>query len=125
MKEEVTLEARKGGSGPATADIDRFSGGQRLMKALPIALGGLLLGAGSIVIPGVHLISTWAIPLLGFGIAWYYYSRVGAVGSVEGSCPACGEGMVAEGGPWEDPMWVRCPKCNEPLQVKLSTPMGG
>ncbi len=124
MNEEVILRARSGEHGPARAAVRRFNGGQRIGKAVPFAAGGVLLGAGSVVIPGVHLISTWALPLLGFGLAWYMYSRVGAVDAVEGDCPACGEAMRAEGGPWEEPMWVRCGRCNVPLQVELQRPMG-
>lgn len=123
MKEDITLEDRDGNSSPGKAVVHRYSTGQRLGKSVPIAVGGVLLGAASIVIPGVHLISTWAIPLLSFGIAWYFFSRIGAVEAVEGTCPACGASMGSDGGPWEDPMWVRCDQCNKPLQVKLSTPM--
>lgn len=124
MKEDVTLKSRDGNTSPGTAEVARYSSGQRLGKALPIAIGGTLLGAATIVIPGVHLISTWAIPLLAIGIAWYFFSKLGAVDGVQGACPACGEAMNAEGGPWEDPMWVRCNHCNQPIEVKLATPMG-
>ena len=124
MKEDITLEDREGQSAGATALVDRYSSGARLGKGVGIAVGGLVLGAATIVIPGVHLISTWAIPLLAFGIAWYFYNKLGAVTEVQGTCPSCGASMQSEGGAWEDPMWVRCSGCNTPLQVKLSAPMG-
>ncbi|MCB9675951.1 MAG: hypothetical protein H6737_12585 [Alphaproteobacteria bacterium] len=121
--ESVSLKAREGGTGQGEADVVRFSNGQRLSKAVPIAIGGFVLGAASIVIPGVHLISTWAIPLLSLGIAWYFFGKRGSVRRVTGTCPACGEAMDAEGGDWEDPMYVRCDKCEKPIQVLLASPM--
>jgi hypothetical protein len=123
MKEDITLKSRGGATTDASAEVQRFSSAQRLSKALPVAVGGTVLGLCTIVIPGVHLISVWLIPLLSLGIAWYFYSRIGAVDSVTGPCPDCEAEMTAEGGPWEEPMWLRCSACNKPLEVRLSTPM--
>jgi hypothetical protein len=124
VKEEVTLAARDGATTAGTAVVERFASGQRMTKAVAIGVGGTILGLCTIVIPGVHFISTWAIPLLSIGIAFYFYNKLGSIGAVAGECPACGAPVAAEGGPWEDPMWVRCSACNAPVEVRLSTPMG-
>ena len=123
MKESVQLAARGGGETVGNTEVTRFSSGRRMGQAAGIAVGGILLGAATIVIPGVHLISTWAIPLLSFGIAAYLFSRRGVIGAVTGECPSCHQQMNSPGGAWEDPMWVRCNQCEAPVEVKLSTPM--
>lgn len=124
MREEVTLATRDGKTGVGVTDVQRFSAGQRMSKAVPIAVGGTILGLCTIVIPGVHFISTWLIPLLSIGTAFYFYSKLGAIGAVTGTCPSCDKDLAAEGGAWEEPMWVRCSACNTPVEVKLQTPMG-
>ncbi|MEZ4316002.1 MAG: hypothetical protein R3F61_00790 [Myxococcota bacterium] len=123
MGETVTLKARDGAVVEGQAEVSRFSNGQRLSKALPVGIGGTLLGLGTIVIPGLHLVSTWAIPLLSWGIAWYFFNKRGSLGTVSAMCPSCGKPMQAEGGAWEDPMYVRCDKCMTPFEVAVATPV--
>jgi hypothetical protein len=119
----VSLEARDGSVVEGTADVVRYTDGQRLARALPIGVGGTILGLCTIVIPGLHFVSTWLIPLLSIGTAVYFYNRKGLLGDTHATCPSCGAEMVAEGGPWEDPMYVRCNHCSTPLEVKLAKPL--
>lgn len=124
MREPVTVEDRHHEQAEGTAEVVRFNTAQRLTRAVPVAVIGTIVGLGTIVIPGLHLVSTWAIPLLSIGIAAYLYQRRGTVDRVQGSCPSCSAALDADGGAWEDPMWVRCKSCEAPLQVVLKTPMG-
>jgi len=123
LSEVVSLKGRDGAKGEGQAEVVRYSSAQRLSKALAIGVGGTLLGVSTIVIPGVHLISTWAIPLLSIGIAWYFYGRRGLLGAVSATCPSCGEQLNGEGGAWEDPMYVRCSACSRPFEVTVSPPV--
>lgn len=123
MQENVTVEDREKSRSEGTAEVTRFSGSQRLMKAVGVGVGGTILGLCTIIIPGLHFVTTWLLPLLSIGIAIYLYGRKGAVAAVKTTCPACGDPIEAEGGAWEEPMWVRCPKCQAPLQVILANPM--
>ncbi len=121
--EPVSLKARDGTVVEGTAEVTRYTDGQRLSRALPVGIGGTILGLCTIVIPGLHFVSTWLVPLLSIGTAMYLYNRKGLLGVTRATCPSCGEQMQAEGGPWEDPMYVRCNHCNTPMEVTLARPL--
>lgn len=123
MGETLTLAGRDGSRFEGEAEVTRYTGGQRLSKALPVGVGGTILGLCTIVIPGLHFVSTWLIPLLSIGTAYYLYNRRGALGEVRATCSKCGGQMMAEGGAWEDPMYVRCNHCQTPFEVTLATPI--
>ena len=119
--ETVELRQRTGDPVQGTAEVTRRSAAVRATLALGIAVGGTLLGVATIVIPGVHLISTWLFPLLAVGIA-VYVSRIHArVGPVSGSCPACAEelSIPAPGSIADEAVWVRCAHCQHPLELRL------
>lgn len=117
--ETVELRDRSGAAVEAQADLRRYSDAARMARGLPIAVGGVVLGACSILIPAVHLISTWLLPLLGGFIGWYVYRIRLVVGAVRGTCPKCGEAFEAEGGTWDEreALWLRCNHCAHPLQL--------
>ena len=123
MRENVSLSGRGGGAARGTAAVLRYTDADRLRRAVPIGVGGTLLGLCTIVIPGVHLISTWLIPLISLYVASYFYNRQGAIDDVQFTCPECDAASQSEGGAWEDPMWVRCSACSKPIRVTLDTPM--
>jgi hypothetical protein len=120
MPERITLTPRQGQPVAAEADVRRPSESGRVAKAAAWGLGGLVLGGLSIFIPIAHFVTTWAIPLAGFGMAWWTMSVRAYVERVRGECPSCGKAFDVEGGPMDDPMWVRCPHCKLPLQLTLS-----
>ncbi|HHO50636.1 MAG TPA: hypothetical protein ENK18_07115 [Deltaproteobacteria bacterium] len=120
--EQVTLRQRKGEPVEATAEVVRYGSGERTTRAGSIAGAGVVLGGLSILIPGVHLISTWLLPLLGLGIASYYYRIRAKVGRITGTCPSCGEAMSISdvGTVTDEAVWVRCDKCSHPLELVLA-----
>lgn len=118
--EQVRLHTRDDRVVDGTAEVIRRSTAERAGRAGGIALAGVALGAVSIAIPVVHLISTWLIPLIGFVLAYFVYRTAVVVPEVRCTCPDCGAETVMAGGAWEDPMWVRCTSCTLPLSVELS-----
>lgn len=113
-------------SGSATAvagsaEVTRYSSARRLGRAGAVALGGVVLGGLSILIPGLHLISTWLLPLLGIGVAGWLLSVHARVGLVEGTCPSCGQAMRIEGTGHvgSEAVWVRCNHCQHPLELVI------
>lgn len=121
MSEPIALRARSGARTEGTAVITRWSGPRRGARAISIAVAGLLIGMATVIIPAVHLVSTWLIPLLSLGIAWYVVQIRSRVDRVEGVCPSCGASISA--GPFgaatdDEPLWVRCPSCTIPLEVQ-------
>ena len=117
MNETVHLGTRDGRRVAAEANITRYNEGQRLARALPVAIGGISLGAVSILVPAVHLISTWLLPLLGIFIASYIYKTTMVVGRVATSCPDCSAEVAIDkaGSVDDEPLWLRCPSCKLPL----------
>lgn len=120
--EQVTLKQRQGDPVEAMAEVVRYGPGDRTTRAGTIAGAGVVLGGLSILVPGVHLISTWLLPLLGLGIAAYYYRIRAKVDRITGTCPNCGEAMsIGEVGTVTDEaVWVRCDKCSHPLELVLA-----
>ena len=92
----------------------------RALRAGGLFVGGVLLGAAFIPVPGIHLIAPWLIPLLALFIALYVNRIVAMVGTVEGTCPSCDAAMSIDGGPVSDEaLWLRCPSCRTPLEFLL------
>lgn len=119
--ESISLRARDGSTSQGSAQITRWSTATRAGRAVAIACCGILCGAASIIIPAVHLVSVWLIPLLSLGIAAYVLQVRSRIERVEGSCPKCGAAVAA--GPFgaatdDEPLWLRCPSCVAPLEVK-------
>ena len=117
MAEEAVLRLRDGTEGTCQAEVTRYSSAGAAMRAAPIAIGGIVLGAASIVIPGVHLISTWLLPLIGVGVAFFVFRVRTVVGRVDATCPSCSKPFSVEkaGTIDDDALWIRCPHCNSPL----------
>lgn len=117
--EPFELKTRRGVASVATAEVLRISHTTRFARAAAICVTGILIGAGTIIIPLVHFVGPWAIPLLSFALAAYVLTLRGRVLSVEGPCPACGKtaSFGDQGTLSNDPIWVLCPHCKEPLQV--------
>ena len=112
----IQLRPRDGEAVAATAEVVRYGPGDRTSRAGLIAGCGIALGAMSIVVPGVHLISTWLLPLLGLGIAAYVYRIEAKVGPIAGPCPSCGATMNIEapGSVADEAVWVRCDQLSPP-----------
>ena len=120
--ETVTLAQREGEPVSGTAEVTRYSAAARAARAWGLAIAGIVIGAASIVVPGVHLISTWLIPLLAIGLALYVRRIRARVGLINATCPSCGEPMSIEspGAVADEAVWVRCDKCTHPLELRLN-----
>lgn len=116
--ETAILKNRKGVEVEVQAEVKRYTASSRSLVAGGLVLTTTTLGLGTIVIPGLHFVGPWLIPLLGMAVAWYLYNRVMVVGNVTGDCPDCDKPMtITEGGSvGNDPMWLRCPHCHTPLE---------
>ncbi len=97
----------------------RLSSLSRALRAGAFLLGGLLGGALSLPIPLAHLVLPWLLPIVGAVGAVLAFQGRGRVTEVVGTCVDCGAPFTADGGPLEEPLWIRCPACNVPLRVQL------
>lgn len=117
--ESILLHTRDKRTFEGEAEVKRLGTGARVLRAGAILVGGLVLGVGSVVIPVVHLISTWLLPILGLIGAVVAFRVTIKVPEIRMTCPECAKAGQVVGGAWEDPLWVRCPHCQLPLRVEL------
>jgi hypothetical protein len=115
----VELRRRNGDSSRGQATMSRQSEAVKLTKAIGLIVGSVICGALSIFIPIAHFVLPWAIPLVGFGLAFYLIGSKGSLSDVRIVCPACHEPGTVPGGEVEDPMWRKCPACGEPFTVNV------
>ncbi len=122
--EPFTLRTRRGASSEATAEVDRTPAATRWARAAGVAVVGTLVGLATIVVPTVHLVSVWAVPLLSWGVAAYTLTLRGKLRSVRGPCPACAVEIELgqQGELTDEVIWALCPKCNEPLKISAGGP---
>jgi hypothetical protein len=121
--EAGTLVARGGARSPAIVSVWRYSLARRLVPSVTIAVVGTAAGIVTVVVPIMHFMTLWLVPLLSIGTAIWLYRCKARVRLVTALCPVCSGQVAAGGGDWEEPMWVRCRACNAPLELRLERPV--
>lgn len=118
-REAVVIEDASGSKATGEAvDAAHYSDVARITIGTLFIVGGLLGGAMFIVVPIVHLITTWALPLGGVLLGLRAYKRRVVLYQVQGVCPTCHEPVEFNGGSIDDPSWQMCPKCKAVLKVR-------
>lgn len=118
-QEPVVFESDASGSRPGQAsDIARYSDALRITIGTLWIVGGLVGGTVCIVVPVVHLFTTWALPLGGILMGLRAFKRRVVIYQPAGVCPACGEPIELVGGSIDDASWQVCPKCKAELRVR-------
>ena len=126
VQESATLRLRDGRTAVASVAVERRSAGVRAVRAGWMAGAGLVLGVASVVVPILHLVSTWALPLAGAIGAWFAWNSATFIGAVRAACPACAaDAEIAPNGALDSPHWLRCPHCQAPLELSLESQRGG
>ena len=116
-EEPVVFETADGASGPAVAEIVRYGRGARISKAILYIVAGLVGGAACIIVPVVHLLTTWGLPLVGILMGVRALRTHERIVTVAGPCPGCGEPVELPGGSMTD---VRiCSACKASLTINL------
>ena len=118
MKElALVLQAETGAQTEGTATIEHFSTPLRWVRATIFLVGGVGLAAALIVVPILHLITTWALPLAGL-IACVSVLRTRArLADIQGRCPGCEASFSHNGGRAVFPMRIDCPNCRRPISI--------
>ena len=119
-QEQIRLRPRKGEETVGQADITTLSAGSRGLKVGLWLLFGVA-GLGTIVIPGMHFVTPWLIPLISLGMAWNAWNKTHILHKVSGECPLCGETGTWTDVVWDTQLWERCPHCNEPIEIILAS----
>jgi hypothetical protein len=113
----LTIRSSNGKRGDGAADLHEIPDGERVGKTVGFVVAGCALGAALIVVPIVHLLTTWALPLAGAMLgrnAWMTRARLGAV---EGHCPSCEAPLSLEGSGANFPMRETCGGCGCALEL--------
>lgn len=118
-EEPVTLKTAEGATGVAAAQVERYTPGARRGKAALFIVGGILGGAACIIIPVLHLITTWGLPVLGIVLGLRALRTEFRVYSVSGRCPACDEVVEIVGLSPDHPR--PCPRCRTELSVRVES----
>ena len=121
MEREIILKGTDGVSISVIADVLQFSPLERTLRCGALILASFVFGAGSIFVPLWHFIGTWAFPLMGVLVGRMLYQVRGKIGTVRGVCAACNNEMslCKVGAIDNEPLWIRCPSCAQPWEVKV------
>ena len=98
----------------------RHSKAGRLVRAALFIIGGLFGGIVCIVIPLVHLVTTWGFPLLGIYLGLRETRRETAVYGLDGICPNSNEKIELAGSWLNEPTWQSCPNCHVKLSIRAT-----
>ncbi len=118
-EEPIRFEDQQNQFTLGTAEVVRYSTLARTTTATLYIVGGVLGGTVCILIPLVHLITTWALPLLGIFMGVRALRRHVVLYQPQGQCPHCGKPMQLPGGSIDDADWQHCPHCQAILTVLL------
>ena len=115
----ITLRAQDGRTATAAATIDRYPAGTRIGKAVAFFVGGLVGGTVCIIVPVLHLVTTWALPLAGIVMGLRTLKIERRLSRINGTCPACAKRSELRGGPVKAAIWRVCPECDKDLEIVL------
>lgn len=115
----VALRSERGASTEGHTQLVRYSLQARLGRALGSLGLGLVGAALCLPVPGVHLLTTWALPLAGALAAWGAWQTHTRLEGLRGPCPDCGAEVALDGGRLRSPHWSACPRCHHNVQVQL------
>lgn len=119
-RETVTLRSAEGAESEGTAEVVRPSGVRRAIVATVFVVGGIVGGLAFIIIPIVHLFTTWALPLIGVLMAIRVMRRELSIHRLDGVCPACRNEIHEYDRGGDDPAWQLCPRCDARLAIVLA-----
>lgn len=111
------LHTETGAKGKAQGRLTEYPQGLRIFAALlwlGLGFGGAL---ALIVVPVVHLISTWLLPLVAILAAVNAIRTHARVSHVTGNCPACKGKLLLGGGRAVFPVRDSCEHCGRPLLI--------
>ena len=117
---KLTVSTETGATGPGEGRLVSYPQGLRILVASIWLLVGFGGAAALIVVPIVHLFSTWGLPLAGILGAMNAIKTTERVSHVTGQCPACKGKLLLAGGRAVFPLRDACEHCSRPLILNLT-----
>jgi hypothetical protein len=118
-QEQIVISSSENDVIKTTAEVERYSQTNRVLRASAYVAAGLLGGTVCIVIPLVHLITTWGLPALGIYMAYRTMQREVVLKAIEAACPNCKETIQLTGGGLNDHHWQVCHNCHARLHIAV------
>lgn len=119
-KLSLTISTETGARCPAVGRLVVYPQGLRILVALIWLLLGFGGAASLIVVPVVHLFTTWALPVAALIGAYNTLKTDARVSHVTGQCPACDGKLLLAGGRAVFPFQESCEHCGRPLILTLA-----
>ena len=121
----ILITDSNGGRAEGTLYVKRFSGRDRVMRALGMLGLMWLLGVISIAIPIAHFVLVPAFLIAGPIAALLRYRATEQFERVTGACPTCGSGVSIDLDSSDRlPLWTYCPPSDDPIHVLETSPAG-
>ncbi len=112
MQTRVQLRNEGGATQEASGTWAVYDAKARGTKAVVFGVGGFLAAAPLVLVPVLHLVTTWLLPLLGLVAAVSAWRTDARLTRVKGTCPSCSEPITLDGGRYTDAMHDSCPACS-------------
>jgi hypothetical protein len=121
MQCQIELRGTDNVTVDAVADVVQFSSFKRTLRGGGFLVGAFVLGVGSIFVPLWHFIGTWAFPLMGILVGRMLFQVRGKVLAVRGQCTDCDNEISLQnvGVLDNEALWIRCPSCTKPWEVRV------
>jgi hypothetical protein len=119
-QEQIVISTDANNATTTTTEVVRYSQTNRVLRATACVVAGLLGGTVCIVIPLVHLITTWGLPALGIYMAYRTMQREVVLQGIEMACPNCKTAIQLSGGGLNDRHWQACPNCVAKLHIAVA-----
>jgi mono/diheme cytochrome c family protein len=123
IHQAIKLHAQQHKSADGVLYSQHFNPRERRQRALKILTITWLLAGISLLIPMIHFVLSPLLFIIGPLLAWRQYHLTQQTLAAEGECPLCHQSIRIElEARTQPPHWNLCPKCNKPVQLKLTEP---
>jgi len=121
IQQSIKLHAQQHASADGVLYSQRFTPRECWQRALKMLAITWLLAAISLFIPMIHFVLSPLLFIAGPLLAWRLYNLTQQTLAAAGECPLCHQAIRIElEARTQMPHWNLCPRCNKPVQLKLT-----
>jgi hypothetical protein len=114
---DLTVSTELGESNTGVGEFREYSSPLRYAMSFGWLLTAFALAIVLVVVPVIHLITTWLLPIAGVvGFVTIIKTRA-TITKIQSQCPACNSTVLLRGGRATDQMRESCDDCNRPLII--------
>ena len=114
---DLTISTELGDSNSGIGELREYSSLLRYGMSFGWLLTAFALAVVLVVVPVIHLITTWLLPIAGVvGFVSIIQTRA-TITKIKGQCPACNSNVLLSGGRAAPQMRESCDDCSRPLII--------